>query len=192
MILPHPSCDRSFMPNTSPDVVRLERLFRQHYAMLLASSERITRDRQLSEDVVQNVFLRFFERDGLRRATDPAAYLRRAVVTRTLNAIRDRQRLSHPGEEAIASATEHSHPYPTDDLAETKEKLHRAINQLPERARLILILHRFEGLSYKEIAAELDISPKTVENQLARSLKLLRALLPKLLSLASFLNFSTL
>ena len=178
--------------NTPPamDRAALEALFREHYGALVAASARITKDRALSEDVVQNVFLRFVERDGLARAQEPAAYLRRAVVTRTLNALRDRKRLTHPGDDALASAIEHSGPDEPTDLADVKRRLHRAIGQLPERARVILVLHRFEGLSYREIAAELDIAPKTVENQLARALKLLRAALPKLLSLAALVNLT--
>ena len=48
---------------------RLEQLFRQHYAMLVQVSVRLTRDQALSEDVVQNVFLRFLERDDHPRGS---------------------------------------------------------------------------------------------------------------------------
>ncbi len=168
----------------------LEELFRSHYAKLVQVSARVTGDVPLAEDIVQNVFMKFYEQNGLERADNPPAYLRRAVVTRTLNAIRDRKRFQHPGDQAIASASEQLVEPATDDLADAKAQLHRAIKQLPERARIILILHRFEGLSYKQIAAELDIAPKTVENQLARALKLLRAQLPKLLSALLALNFT--
>jgi len=164
----------------------LERLFREHYAELVRASERISRDRGLAEDVVQNVFVRFFDRGGLERVENPGAYLRRTVVTRTLNAIRDRRRQQHPGEDALTSAIEQSAAVPDDNLEDLKERLRLAIDELPERARTILTLYRFEGYSYKEIANELEIAPKTVENQLARALKLLRAKLPTLF-LASYL-----
>lgn len=164
------------------DKARLEQLFREQYATLVGVSARISKDQALSEDIVQNVFLKFYEQNGLVRAENPEAYLRKAVVTRTLNALRDRKRMGHPGDEAIASAIEQSVQEDLSDLAEAKTKLHLAIDALPERARLILVLNRFEGMSYKEIATELDISPKTVENQLSRALKLLRISLPKLLT----------
>ena len=175
------------MPDRS-DKSAFEALFRTEYAGLVAASQRLCTDRALAEDVVQNVFMRFYERGGLRRAENPTAYLRRAVVTRTLNAIRDRKRLDYPGDEAIASATQHSVEEESHDLAAIKKRLHTAIAGLPERARIILTLHRFEGLSYKEIAAELDIAPKTVENQLARALKLLRVSLHAALLALSHLN----
>lgn len=53
------------------------------------------------------------------------------------------------------------------------------VSQLPERRRLIFIKSRFEGLSVKEIAKELNISHKTVENQLTDALKFLRTNLNK-------------
>ena len=162
------------MPNDA-----FERLFREEYAGLVAASARLCGDRGVAEDVVQNVFIRFHETDGLGRVDHPGAYLRRAVVTRTINAIRDRRRVDLPGEEAVWSAAEQAVPPVPTHLADLGDRLHVAIARLPERARLILRLSRFEGYSHKEIAAQLSISPKTVENQIARALKLLRRYLPK-------------
>jgi len=179
------------MSDHNPDIT-FEDVFRQEYKSLVVAALRICKDIAIAEDVVQNVFLKFYESKGLKRIDSPAAYLRRAVVTRTLNALRDRKRLQFVGDEALTSAIEH---LPTDevtDIADMKAKLHQAIQQLPDRARVILILHRFEGLSYKEIAQELDIAPKTVENQLARGLKLLRSYLPKALGILLSLNLHSL
>ncbi|MFK8056571.1 MAG: RNA polymerase sigma factor [Saprospiraceae bacterium] len=175
----------------TPQYSSFEEVFRKEYKSLVAAAMRICKDMSIAEDVVQNVFLKFYESEGLKRTDSPGAYLRRAVVTRTLNALRDRKRLQFVGDEALTSAVEH---FPTDqapDIAVMKAKLHQAIQQLPDRARVILILHRFEGLSYKEIAQELDIAPKTVENQLARGLKLLRSYLPKALGILLSLNLHT-
>jgi RNA polymerase sigma-70 factor (ECF subfamily) len=165
-----------------------EKLFKEQYARLVNASFRLCGDQSLAEDVVQNVFLKFYEQNGLQKAEKPGAYLRRAVVTRTINAIRDRKRIAHPGDEALTSAVEQFPAESNPDLADVKMRLHSAIAQLPERARVILLLHRFEGLSYKEIANELDIAPKTVENQLARALKLLRTYLPKTLGILLAIN----
>ena len=133
----------------------------------------------MAEDVVQGVFIRFHETDGLTRVDHPEAYLRRAVVTRTINAVRDRRRVDLPGEEALWSAAEQTAPPNPAHLVDLTDLLHEAVARLPERARLILQLSRFEGYSHKEIAGQLAISPKTVENQITRALKLLRRYLPK-------------
>ena len=156
------------------DATPFESLFRAEYARLVRASERLCGERALAEDVVQGVFARYYERVDRAGVEQPAAYLRRAVVTRTINAIRDRKRLDLPGEEGLWSAAEQTNDAPATDLAEVHERIRAAVEALPTRARLILRLSRFEGLSHKEIASELGIAPKTVENQLARALLLLR------------------
>jgi len=57
---------------------------------------------------------------------------------------------------------------------ELEEYLHSVIEQLPEKCRMVFVMSRFEELSYKEIAEKLEISPKTVENQISKALKVLR------------------
>lgn len=60
---------------------------------------------------------------------------------------------------------------------ERYRKLDRAIEALPEQCRRIFKMSCFDGLKYKEIASELSISEKTVENQMGKALKILRELL---------------
>ena len=66
---------------------------------------------------------------------------------------------------------------------ELEERIRGAIARLPERCRVIFELNRFEGLSYGNIAKQLDISIKTVENQMTKALKILREQLANYLSL---------
>ena len=71
-------------------------------------------------------------------------------------------------------------PVPADDLVLSKElelMYHNSLSALPAQRRLIFHLHRNEQLSYKEIASKLNISPKTVENQIGAALKQLRVLM---------------
>jgi len=72
------------------------------------------------------------------------------------------------------------------DLAERKELteyIRAAINDLPERCRLIFTLCKEEGLSHKEVAEKLDISTKTIENQITKAMKSLRAAVTRYQSL---------
>jgi RNA polymerase sigma-70 factor (ECF subfamily) len=59
-------------------------------------------------------------------------------------------------------------------VKELEEKLRQAMNALPQQCRTIFQLSRFEGLKYQEIADQLGISIKTVENQMGKALKKLR------------------
>ena len=75
---------------------------------------------------------------------------------------------------------------------ELEEKINEALASLPEKCREIFELSRFEGLKYSEIATQLDISVKTVENQMSKALKILREKLLKYLTLLLWLVMHTL
>lgn len=173
----------------------MEQIFRMYYVGICQASYRILPDPAVAEDLAQDVLLELWRRrDELRITGSISAYLRRAVVNRTLNYIRD-QRLNlmdgedalqeTEGEEAVASVLLES--------KELQEKIDEAIENLPDRCRLVFVLSRFEDLSYAEIGEKLDISVKTVENQISKALKILRiSLAPfvdKNLGIAFFLFF---
>ena len=77
-----------------------------------------------------------------------------------------------------------------DKIAATQlnEKLSNALRELPEQCRTIFQLSRFEDLKYREIAGQLGISEKTVENQMGKALKLLRMKLVDFLPLIIILS----
>src|SRR5690606_1521159 len=79
---------------------------------------------------------------------------------------------------------------PTEQLLfakDTKNKIDFIINSLPEGCRRIFILNRFEKQSYKEIAQKLNISRKTVDNQITKALKILRSHLHSIIFLIFFI-----
>jgi len=66
------------------------------------------------------------------------------------------------------------------DAAQRTALVQQAIQSLPDRCRLIFTMSRYDGLSYREIADNLDLSIKTVENQVSKALKVLRESLKSL------------
>ena len=66
---------------------------------------------------------------------------------------------------------------------ELKEHIHEAMNELPEQCRTIFQMSRYEGMKYQEIADEMGLSVKTIENQMGKALKLLRIKLVEFLPL---------
>ena len=62
----------------------------------------------------------------------------------------------------------------TLETTELKERINRAISRLPERCRLVFTMSKVEDMSHREIAESLDISTKTVENQMTRAYRHLR------------------
>lgn len=154
----------------------LDSLFRAHYAYLCQAIFRVIGDRNLAEDLAQDVFYELWrKRASLRISQSIRAYLKRAAINRTLNYIRD-QRLLVDDESALPFDLESAQPGAVEQLEaeELQLKIESAIEGLPERCRLVFGLSRFEEMSNKEIATHLEISVKTVENQMTKALRILR------------------
>lgn len=158
----------------------IDLLFRRHYRFVCQAAYRVLPDGHLIEDMAQDVFFELWKkRAQLNITTSVRAYLKRAVINKTLNYIRG-QRMK------FSDVEDHGHEMsmPASALSdlqneELKTVLHKAIDDLPERCRIVFTLSRFEDYSYQEIATELEISTKTVENQISKALKLLRIALEK-------------
>lgn len=150
-----------------------EKLFRTHYAALVAFAAGMVGSTDAAEDVAQEVFIAVWR----RRAEMPPeavsrAYLYKAVRHRALNAIRhDRiaRDAAEPSEHAFAASADYELMQ-----GEVEAAVKTAISRLPDRARLMFTLSRDEGLTYAEIATVTGVSIKTVETQMGRALRALR------------------
>lgn len=157
------------------DAAAFRTLFDNYYKYLVVTAHNILGDSETARDLAQDVLAELWnKRDQLQIQSSLKSYLRRAVVNKTLNYIKSR-RLDF--NEPERSPNPPSEPAQADQLLE-KEDLQALINQtieqLPEKCRLVFTLCRLEGLSHKEIAKKLNISTKTIENQMTKSLKALR------------------
>ena len=146
-----------------------------HYKLMLGVGINIIKDTDSAKEVVQEVFYQFWKnKEKLKETIAIRNYLKRAVINRSINHIKYNSRFT--GDEVLENSYSTSiTPERELETKELKEVIDTAVANLPEKARVIFILRRQEGLSLKEIAAQLEISPKTVENQITRSLKLLKA-----------------
>ena len=101
-------------------------------------------------------------------------YLRRSVINKALNHIKA-QRIDFEEDQSNLDSMEKASAQENLEFNELQDAINHAIDSLPERCRIVFSMRRFDELSLKEIAAKLDISPKTVENQLTKAMKILRA-----------------
>ena len=161
----------------------IELLFEEYYGDLCRSAYRILPDQHLVEDLVQEVFYELWRRRRrLRIKSSLKAYLRRATRNKTLNYLRDHRRVYFEPADAQPLPGNLSGALRQLEAAELQELIDQAIDRLPERCRLVFVLSRFEDMTYHEIAEQLEISVKTVENQVSKALRLLRqALAPYLI-----------
>jgi RNA polymerase sigma-70 factor (family 1) len=156
--------------------VDFERLFKSFYPRLCAYAVTMIHDRDEAEEIVQTLFCRLWEqRDSLDITISVQAYLFRAVRNATLNHIKKTQ--IRDAYKTMNLNTINNNPeYQPDRIAQSDiaKRLENAIGGLPEQCRVIFKMSRYEEMKYKEIAEQLGISIKTVENQMGKALKILR------------------
>ena len=151
-------------------------LFATYFTPLAGVANRIVQDQDSAKDIVQDVFVRLWtHRNTLQITTSLQSYLRRSVVNASID---HRRRFYEKNKEALDDFGEWIDESPLADRElreqDTKKQISEAISTLPERCRLIFVLSRYEELTYAQIATRLDISIKTVENQMSKALKILR------------------
>ncbi len=158
------------------DPVQFEIAYKQFFPMLTGFAFRYVEDRDVAEDIVQEVFSKtWHQSDRIEIRTNVKSYLFGAVRNACLNHLKHQKVVETYAKEA----TGHQAPDQAAfmEMDELQEKINQALDQLPEKRRQIFELSRFEGKKYHEIAEELDISIKTVETQMSRALKVIRKVL---------------
>lgn len=176
------------------DKKAFEQLFREWYVRLCLYAESIVRDRDMAEDVVQNVFCGLWEkRQEMQIRESVKAYLYRSVYHAALNTLKHEKVKSAFLDfiQKQGSIAENNIEYLMNK--ENHDRLvlevNRVIGRLPEQCRDIFRMSRFEGMKNQQIAFELNISVRTVEVQLYRAMKRLREELQHLKGYRLFLLF---
>jgi RNA polymerase sigma-70 factor (ECF subfamily) len=167
------------------DISGFEALFQVNYQALCASSYRIVQDKDIAEEIVQDVFFKLWEkREVLVVKTSLKAYLFQCTINQSLTYIKKYKNALKRENVYRLETTENSDALEQlMALNKVKNGIDLAVNSLPEVCRMVFILSRYEHFSYSQIAGKLDLSVKTVESQMTRSLKHLRKWLLLILSL---------
>jgi RNA polymerase sigma-70 factor (ECF subfamily) len=166
----------TFSPPTIYNNQAFEQLFKTHYKALHAYAHMILKDLDLAEEIVQNLFLRFWERrELLSTHASIKAYLYKCIYNDSMNYLKHEKVKSKYQDFTKQTATIYSDAADAKvEMMELQLRLNKALNELPEQCRTIFQLSRFEELKYREIAEQLGVSIKTVENQMGKALKILR------------------
>jgi RNA polymerase sigma-70 factor (ECF subfamily) len=165
-----------------------EMLFRTYYKPLCNYAYSFLNDRDEAEEVVQSAFIGVWDkRSSIEIQSSMKSYLYRMVRNSCLNVIKHANVKKQHVKYALAGGE------PADESAsqsvmsqELELKIQEAMKQLPEQCRLVFQLSRFEELKYSEIAGQLNISVKTVENHMGKALKIMRSQLKDYLPLFLF------
>jgi RNA polymerase sigma-70 factor (ECF subfamily) len=156
-------------------------LFITYYKSLCQFAYQYTRNKEETEEIVSDVFFSFWQnKDKINIEQSVKAYLYTSVKNAAMALVKKRQPLFNDLEDVLNSyAARHHEPDSIQEYTELKEYFNRVVDTLPIRCKQIFILNRFDNLKYKEISALLNISEKTVENQIVKALMVLRSALSK-------------
>jgi RNA polymerase sigma-70 factor (family 1) len=149
-------------------------LFTELYPWLYRFAQSFVRSKQISEEVVSDVFIRIWEkRKELERIGNLKVYLYIATRNIALNYLEKLRRSDTNSLDSFAPGMKSLYFNPEQLLitAEMMIRIQKAIDDLPHKCKLTFKLVKEDGLKYREAAEILQVSVKTVENQLAIALQ---------------------
>jgi RNA polymerase sigma-70 factor (ECF subfamily) len=163
------------LPTAPALAAEIERLYREHHAMILRTAYRITRDMKDAEDVLHGLFVRILQREGPAAPEAHAGpYLHRAAVNLSLDLLRRRAR--NQPLDRLGPVVPDGQPGPDEESrrVELANRLRAAIARLSPRAAEVFVLRHVEGLSNREVARMLGTSWSVVAVTLHRARRRLR------------------
>lgn len=157
------------------DPSAMQEVFHQNYSQVYQNIFRVVRQSELSKDLAQEVFIKMWnKRSSLQIRHTLRGYLSTMAYHEAIGYMRKKK---NQLEVEIEEIPVQGDPYDGQYLAEEselKERIGRVLDSLPERCRAVFVLSRYEGKSYREISEILEISEKTVENQISKALSIFR------------------
>lgn len=158
------------------DIKVFEQVFRQYYARLYLYALSITGRRDVSEEIVQELFYVIWkDRETIQILKSIKSYLYRAVRNQSLQYC-EHMNVENRHRETVLKKKEAHEDSPHDKLEykELETIINSTLKKLPERRFVIFRMHRMEGKKYREIADILSVSVKTVEAEMTKTYRLLR------------------
>ncbi|MEE9531374.1 MAG: RNA polymerase sigma-70 factor [Syntrophobacteria bacterium] len=166
------------------DLAAFEALYERFYKQLFHFIVRFVKEQSLAEDILQETFLRIFkERKRYRKTARFSTYLFTIARNLCLDALKtwERKHVLSTQEDFIERAMDLSKgPSKIVENDELSQILQRAIDALPRDQREVLLLNKYSGLSYEEIAQIVESTPTAVKQKAYRAMLSLRQKLKKM------------
>lgn len=164
------------------DQKSFKKLFDMYYTEMVKSAYIMLKEKDLAKEAAQEAFVAVWNnRSKLDESKSIRAYLKTATTSRALNILKSIKHHRGVGEEGLGFKRDKSNdPHKAVEQVEMGKQITAAVNSLPEKCRLVFVMAKYDGYSHKEIAEKMNISTKTVENQIGKALKILREALKDL------------
>ena len=178
--------------------------FKDFYVLWYSRMKNFAREYVISEDdaedIVQDIFMELYEKyDSLNTMVNMPAYLFTTIKNRCIDYLRrkivSKESANRIQEEYLLTLRMKfdSLEILDDDILKKEnleEIIENALNKLPEKCRIIFIKHKIENMKLKEIAEDLQLSPKTIENQMTIAYKKLKEELKEYSPLLAFFFYN--
>ena len=152
-----------------------DELFRLYYKPLCRYCFQFVKDKDSTEEVVQEFFVRLWEqREGIAIQKSLMAYLYVSVKNTALNYLQKKSTRSGYEQAYVEMNLKNEGDDNKLSSDEIQAMVQKGMESLPEKCRLVFHLSRYEGLTNEEIANHLNLSYKTVENQMTKAFHKLR------------------
>ncbi|MEJ5960933.1 sigma-70 family RNA polymerase sigma factor [Pedobacter immunditicola] len=174
-------CDQDLLDAIkADDRSAFEIIYNKYWSRLYLSAYNILRDKQIAEDIIQDIFVQLWFKRSKSNIENLNSYLYTSVRFQVFKTIRDgkvKVNLMDHADQLIISEDIESAIH----LKEVNRRLEESIELLPQKCKEIYILNRKQYLSAKDIALRLNLSPKTIENQLTIAFRRIRSSMADLL-----------
>ena len=163
------------------DAAAFEYLFNTYYGAIIGFFRRRGMPLEVAEDLAQDVFVNVWKR---REHLDKNKSIRGYLYAAAYNNFKMHLRSKKVRDTRIAElmTNQEQNVYFPNENFDVNDHINQALDKLPEIQRIVFVMHRYDELSYKEIAHILELSPKTIEGRMGKALKSLRLLLKHLLT----------
>lgn len=148
-------------------------IFHKNYEYILNYLYYLSGDSALAEDLVQDVFLQLWEKRSEVKEETLRSFLF-AIARNSFLKNRRRQKYDLKFRSDYLVKIENESPDYILEMKEFDAILQKTIAGLPEKSRVVFLMHRLDGMTYSEIAENLGVSIKAIEKQMSKALKMLR------------------
>lgn len=172
------------------ELAAFEEIYSRYWKRLYSMCYKRVQSREISEELVQDIFTSLWMSRGTASIENLSAYLFTAIKYKVINYFeKELSRRTYSKAQLISKVREDNSTEEAVLLDDLKLALEREIEKLPAKRQMIYKLYRQENLSMKQVASQLGISEKTVENQFGKALKMLKVNLKHFTFLAAIGTF---
>lgn len=161
-----------FLRSDSPRAI--EEIYDRYWKKMLAVAYGIVKDKDDAQEIVQNVFIRLWDKRQNLKISNLSGYLATAVRYGVYTQIQRNRRKEEVGKIYLDRKQEKDFEEEKIYANFLKQYINGVVDKLPDRCKLVFVYSREEGKTIPEIAEKLDIAEKTVESHLTKALKRIR------------------